>query len=64
LNFTGGQGHFLAEMDRVVKYRKKRWNTNGFQLGHFFAEMDSAEDAKRVPAAIRVSIGPLLRRNG
>ena len=35
-----------------------------FQLGHFFAEMDRRYNGIELVEFYRVSIGPLLRRNG
>ena len=50
-------GQFFAK--RVIKAIK-----DGFQLGHFLAEMDSPQMTEIPVTHANVSIGPLLSRNG
>jgi len=56
-------GHFFAEMERETCLRAL-FPDAMFQLGHFFAEMESDINNFELTYWQRVSIGPLLCRNG
>ena len=59
-------GHFLAEMDSWLNILQALHPGHLFQLGHFLAEMDRMRCCigRLFVGWIRVSIGPLLSRNG
>jgi len=56
-------GHFFSEMDRMSLIFKAT-NPGAFQWGHFFSEMDRSATNMPLQKRFKVSMGPLLFRNG